>query len=942
MRLELALIVGILLFCSWCAYIVARMSSSANVNVPNQAARPAGGAAELVHQDALATRSTGENGVKHQLFAATNQTVSGLDKQHLRHPLIGHLEQRQYRNNNHNQYWPQQQMNRLSEASEPNHYFAQPFGAQSLNHHANYAQAYAPQSGQQQQKTTQYDAYASAYPHQQQQQHFADNNAATAATSVLALAAPESGANESGSGAGAAEDDETNRDGDDARQPANELDESGNSAGAQTRFAGGKTSDEDYEQQLPAEDASGGGAANNNGAGDDEDYAAAADAAELDGGELGDILSSGVDLGTAMPVQSELEEVSNRRSFDELESDSNERDKDGSLVVSRRTHLINGKPAAVAAPSLPSAAAAAAADQQLQAQKRKRKRKRAQPSSEKRSRRASKAEAAALAAPKQVTTSDGEDSTTPKSLGHDDEAGESDAEEADFDRLVDEIDEEDKLRKQAAATKARSNGSSSPSSSSSSPTRPEVGDTKVNKSAPEASPGRRGDSEPVASASNPAKASRLPVGAGRAMQITKQAKANEDAKAKDSHEHNVQETLLAQQWDDDSPQSERAAESDKRMEKQLERRANGDEEDADATLSEDENEVSNIVERDPDARQLEQLARNLLQNEPARTLDDLDEVAEEAEKGRQLQQQRQQQRKGHRGKRDAASLRELDEPSQLKVAATLLASGGQNQFETSRVETMTNRREPRLLPTAPMPVVTATSIFAPEALIKQQQQQDNQSSLGFHPSALSLQAQPQFHQNALLQDTVRASEDIQVHVVSAPPPPFRQPPTQHRHEPHKLPPPAQQSPLGADQTQNGSWPSQARFSTGLPANSSPPPPLGVFGHYQWPPQPPPPPLPAPLPPNSLPLASSAPYANSVRNANGNETTRARGSGRSRHINVLPLASGSNYRAKKSRRNVGAAKRRKHTKRKSAKASLAAKFKAAQETLKKLRKRIKKG
>ena len=227
----------------------------------------------------------------------------------------------------------------------------------------------------------------------------------------------------------------------------------------------------------------------------------------------------------------ELEEESGRRSFSEEQSDTNERDRDGEIVVSKRRHLINGKPVKLA-----------------------------------------------KAVQRRLSPAAADEATANKSSEQLDE---------DFDKLVREIDAERREDKQEAPLKQASRRQ----------LKKPVGQ-------------RRLDAAPQVEASSN-NATKLPSLVSSASErdsvakrkATKRADSAKGAKKKkppSSHEHRLEESLSAQQWDDDQ---------------------------ATAGAPRGDENVADIVDSDEEAKNLKSMATRVLQT------DDDEEDEEDADSG---------------------------------------------------------------------------------------------------------------------------------------------------------------------------------------------------------------------------------------------------------------------------------------------------------------------
>jgi len=309
MRLELALIVGIVFFCCWCAYIIVKMNSSVDISQASESSLPtasyfnfsrfnashqsAGQAPYRVQQQQRHTgalydqRQAEANAPLRAHLAGPNSSYSEqlVSSYQLRPPYLAQMG------------WPaaaapapapasapaNQQASGRSQVSEANRSTWRDYSSVTPQHRWASAQHQWPQARR---------------PYAQASAWWPTGNYQAAPTDQQPVGerAPPAGA--SASLEPAAEDE--------ARQSNLEL-----NPDVDPDPDGDADADSDGEQLAGAEE---------------------------EGGEQG---------GEEEPaVNRELEERAGRRSFSEDQSNSRERDKDGHLVVMERKHLINGRPVA--------------------------------------------------------------------------------------------------------------------------------------------------------------------------------------------------------------------------------------------------------------------------------------------------------------------------------------------------------------------------------------------------------------------------------------------------------------------------------------------------------------------------------------------------------------------------------------------------------------------
>lgn len=270
MRLELLLIFGILFFCCWCAFIVARMNWSVAVPAPPPSQQP-----PLI-SSASGQHANLKTGRELWLASAAVQQPQ-IDLVRANHHLAEQANRSLWRPTDAEQ---RLSFARLVEASQPVARFQEPQATQQAS--IGYL------SGQ---------GHQAAWPPQQ----------------PINLPAPPPGqlieADEGGGGGGGAnEEDDNSPEQDNNNNVNNEPEE-------QPATEANQDEESQRQQQQQQQDD------NPEGQSDEEN-----------------------DEPQQAPSREHLEQASERRSFSEDLSDSNERDRDGKLVVTKRSHIVNGKP----------------------------------------------------------------------------------------------------------------------------------------------------------------------------------------------------------------------------------------------------------------------------------------------------------------------------------------------------------------------------------------------------------------------------------------------------------------------------------------------------------------------------------------------------------------------------------------------------------------------
>ena len=570
MRLELALIVGILFFCSWCAYIVARMNAS--VGGPTQAA----GSAPQSDWVNASTVAPPAGDYQFVVNRSQSELAASRQQQHQEQPssLVTSYEPRaryQQQFQQHAAYnqpaWSphqmdQQQQQQLPQAGPP-YASAAAINGQAPIHYQGSGELRQP-------APSQWQAYALptglAPKRQRAPQLFGP--------------APELMSGNVNNELG---DYETAEAVEDAVQPQETTDQSGQESGAA----------DEHEDEEP-------------------------DSSDVQSGpeqQLGDDAEDGPDgsddEAEMPPARSELKQLAQRRSYSEQDSSANERDKDGRLVVTKRRHLINGKPVKGRRQRVVQSAGLVASEGEPDA------------------------ELTALSEPEQPD---------------------------DFEQLVREIDQDDRVKRRTGrlaatgtedqeqddeASELQQQRDESRSASSTKPLRAPGSSSSVlrNSSPNEGQVSRRADdgqNSSGASAPRVSHAVSAPIfnnGLNKAPPVRGKAarKRNKDKdeqekekerkrgtkraklRAKEAgnlNEHSLKETLSQQQWDDDSSSriSEKPLECDRLESSKC--RAGGEQELADEDIDggdqSNQEQVSDVVDRDEEARRLESMAHQLL------------------------------------------------------------------------------------------------------------------------------------------------------------------------------------------------------------------------------------------------------------------------------------------------------------------------------------------